>query len=99
MGAIEQGPTRFCFGNFTLEDRECKICPNRSECWDDQQGWGINVVVADCEGTELIEGKTGGVPDWVFKWDELSEAELKRLKIEEPKRFRVYSLLNSGIRD
>lgn len=74
-------------------------CADRADCWDDQAGWSISRVTIDSEGLKLIEEQMGGVPDWVFEWDELSEAELNRLKIEEPERFRVYSQLNSGIQD
>lgn len=74
-------------------------CPDRADCWDDQAGWGISRITSDSEGLKLIEEQVGEIPDWVFEWDTLSEGELEKLKVEEPVRFKVYSLLNSGIQD
>ena|SRR3989344_8937175 len=92
-------PRKLTFGNFDLGNAECKACPDRADCWDDQAGWGISRVTNDSEGLKFIEEQMGDIPDWVFEWDGLSEEELSRLEVEEPERFRVYSLLNSGIRD
>ena len=90
---------KLCFGNFTFGNGECMSCPLKADCWDDQAGWGISRVTSDSEGLKFIEEQMGDIPDWVFEWDGLSEEELSRLEVEEPERFRVYSLLNSGIRD
>ena len=93
------GPKKLCFGNFPLENGECNSCSDKADCWDDQAGWGISRVTIDSEALQQIEQQLGGVPDWVFEWDELSEEELNKLKLEEPERFRIYSLLNSAIQD
>lgn len=99
MERTGNGPHKWCFGNFTLGDEKCNTCLERAACLDDQEGWGKYATASDVERTAMIEDTLGGVPDWVFEWDELSEAELNRLEIEDPERFRIYSQLNSGIQD
>ena len=92
-------PRMHCFGNFTLGDKKCELCPDQAACHDDQAGWGINQATSDAERTVMIEAQMRGVPDWVFVWDELSEEELEKLRVEEPERSKIFDLFNSGIQD
>jgi len=91
-------PRKLCFGNY-LSSKDCRTCEQASACKDDQAGWGISTLEADLTGTLEIQNVVGHIPEWVQAWDTLSTQQLEGLRIEDPDKYKLYSLLNSGIRD